>query len=138
MQKHEAELRAERTSLNEQLSRVSDELSSLKASSGGSTARLEEVTRSLKDERARTRQLELQIETTADELRETKAQAEATAQKMDALKKKLEKERERLETELEETKTRHESELEELRRKVRLSILNSIPHLPSFMLPDLD
>ncbi len=43
---------------------------------------------------------------------------ESTLQKMDLLKKKLEKEKERVEVEMEESKTRHEAELDDLRRKV--------------------
>jgi hypothetical protein len=37
---------------------------------GGSTAKMEELTRSIKEERARVRQLEQQLETTSEELRE--------------------------------------------------------------------
>ena len=81
-------------------------------------AKLEEISRSLKDERARSKQLEQQLEAANDELKEAKNNNDIAAQKADALKKKLEKERERLEAEMEETKTRFEGDIEELRRKV--------------------
>ena len=81
-------------------------------------AKLEEISRSLKDERARSKQLEQQLEAANDELKEAKNNNDIAAQKADALKKKLEKERERLEAEMEETTTRFEGDIEELRRKV--------------------
>ena len=118
LQQSEGEWRAEKAALNDQLNKTKEELVSLRASSGGSVAKLEEVSRSLKDERSRTKQLELQLEAVNDEFKEAKAAHELAVQKADALKKKMEKERERLEAEHEETKTRFEADIEELRRKV--------------------
>jgi chromosome segregation ATPase len=61
------DLQNEKNGVNEQLNRTTEELVSLRATSGGSVAKLEEVTRSLKDERSRSKQLEQQLEAVNDE-----------------------------------------------------------------------
>ena len=118
LQQTNSEIKTEKATVSEQLSKTTEELVALRASSGGSTAKLEEMTRAWKDERARSKQLEQQIEALNDELKEARDANETAAQKADSLKKKLEKERERLEAEVEELKSRHEAETDDLRRKV--------------------
>lgn len=119
LQRAESETRAQLALAKDDSARASEELASLQASAGGSTAKLEELTRAHKEEKQLRKDAQQRLEVMEDEMSEQKAAGGAVSKKLDALKKKHQEDKTRLEDEIEELKTQHETEMEALKRKSR-------------------
>lgn len=119
LQRAESEVRAQLALARDEAARATEELASLQAAAGGSTAKMEELARAHKEEKQLRKDAAQRLETLEDELAEAQTGFESTTKKSEALKKKAAEEKARLEDELEELKTQHENELEQMKRKLR-------------------
>ena len=79
---------------------------------------MDELVRSLKEEKAATKEAQTKITQLTDQLSEAKEESEGLAKKLEALKKKQHDASGKVEQEMEEMKASYEEQLEGLKRKV--------------------
>lgn len=118
LQRSESETRAQLATSKDEAARTSEELISLQASAGGSSAKLEELTRAHREEKQLRKDAQARIEALQEDVQEAQGASQSLEKRFETLKKKQSSERSRLEDEMEELKSQNEIQLESVRRKV--------------------
>ena len=118
MQRTEGELRAEWTRTREESARAHEELAALRAMSGGNTAKVEELTRALKEEKQLRKDASQRGDLLEEQLSEMRNDRDGQVRRLEALRKKQQEERDKATQEMDEVKADCERQLDEMRRKV--------------------
>eukprot|EP00035_Acanthoeca_spectabilis_P035394 m.34358 g.34358 ORF g.34358 m.34358 type:complete len:1191 (+) comp7311_c0_seq1:52-3624(+) len=119
LQRAESEVRAQLALARDEAARATEELASLQAAAGGSTAKMEELTRAHKEEKQLRKDAAQKLEALEEQLTEAQTALDSSTKKFDTLRKKAADDKARIEDELEELKTRHETEMEQMKRNLR-------------------
>jgi hypothetical protein len=115
----EADLQAKLLSTATAANAASEQLTVLQATSSGSSAQLEELSRALREERQAVKEAAKKIEKLTEDVREAEAEKESAVKKFDTLRRKQADTTSAKDFELEELRAHYEAELEALKKKIR-------------------